>query len=79
MYEKPGFEGDFLEIDSEIFSFSESDVDESENLNFKSIGSLKILGGLWVFTLFLKKFLFCKNNNANGVIHFHVDCRPAAG
>lgn len=46
MYEKPGFEGDFLEIDSEIFSFSESDVDESENLNFKSIGSLKILGGL---------------------------------
>uniref|UniRef100_A0A3P8X1G1 Beta/gamma crystallin 'Greek key' domain-containing protein n=1 Tax=Cynoglossus semilaevis TaxID=244447 RepID=A0A3P8X1G1_CYNSE len=48
VYEKPGFEGDFLEIDSEIFSFSESDVDESENLNFKSIGSLKILGGLWV-------------------------------
>lgn len=46
MYEKPGFEGDFLEIDSEIFSFSESGVDESENLNFKSIGSLKILGGL---------------------------------
>lgn len=60
VYEKPGFEGDFLEIDSEIFSFSESGVDESENLNFKSIGSLKILGGLWVFTLFCYLFYFVK-------------------
>ncbi|XP_040920916.1 beta/gamma crystallin domain-containing protein 1-like isoform X2 [Toxotes jaculatrix] len=54
VYEKPGFEGSCLEIDSDVFSFCESEGDvatDSANLNsktLKSVGSLKIIGGLWV-------------------------------
>uniref|UniRef100_A0A3P9HID6 Beta/gamma crystallin 'Greek key' domain-containing protein n=1 Tax=Oryzias latipes TaxID=8090 RepID=A0A3P9HID6_ORYLA len=44
LFEKPGFEGSSLEIDSDIFSFS--DDDEANPL--KSVGSLKIIGGFWV-------------------------------
>lgn len=57
VYEKPGFEGSCLEIDSDIFSFSEGEGDvaaDGANLTSKkltSVGSLKITGGLWVFTL----------------------------
>lgn len=40
LFEKPAFEGSSLEIDSEVFSFS----DEENPL--KSVGSLKIIGGL---------------------------------
>lgn len=52
VYEKPGFEGSFLEIDSDVFSFSQADggwatdgadLDTNE---LKSVGSLKIIGGL---------------------------------
>lgn len=52
MYEKPGFEGSFLEIDSDVFSFSETEegiAAEGTNLytkELKSVGSLKIIGGL---------------------------------
>ncbi|XP_024146811.1 beta/gamma crystallin domain-containing protein 1 isoform X2 [Oryzias melastigma] len=42
LFEKPAFEGSSLEIDSEVFSFS----DEANPL--KSVGSLKIIGGFWV-------------------------------
>lgn len=52
VYEKPGFEGSCLEIDSDVFCFGESDegiaADEA-NLDSKklnSVGSLKIIGGL---------------------------------
>ncbi|XP_070705111.1 beta/gamma crystallin domain-containing protein 1-like [Pempheris klunzingeri] len=54
VYEKPGFEGSCLEIDSDIFSFCESEEDittDESNHNskkLKSVGSLKIIGGLWV-------------------------------
>uniref|UniRef100_UPI0037E8C346 beta/gamma crystallin domain-containing protein 1-like n=1 Tax=Semicossyphus pulcher TaxID=241346 RepID=UPI0037E8C346 len=54
VYEKPGFEGSSLEIDSDVFSFCESEGDiasEGENPNakkIKSVCSLKIIGGLWV-------------------------------
>ncbi|XP_037541097.1 beta/gamma crystallin domain-containing protein 1 [Nematolebias whitei] len=54
VYEQPGFEGSFLEVDSDVFSFSQADggmatdgadLDTNE---LKSVGSLKIIGGLWV-------------------------------
>uniref|UniRef100_A0A8C7Y2Z0 Beta/gamma crystallin 'Greek key' domain-containing protein n=1 Tax=Oryzias sinensis TaxID=183150 RepID=A0A8C7Y2Z0_9TELE len=44
LFEKPGFEGSSLEIESDIFSFS--DDDKANPL--KSVGSLKIIGGFWV-------------------------------
>lgn len=52
MYENPGFEGSCLEIDSDVFSFCEGEGDaatDSANLGpekVKSVGSLKIIGGL---------------------------------
>ena len=52
MYEEPGFKGSSLEIDSEVFSFCESEGDiATAGANFdatklKSVGSLKIIGGL---------------------------------
>lgn len=52
MYEKPGFEGSFLEIDSDVFSFCESeggisaDGAISDSKKPKSVGSFKIIGGL---------------------------------
>ncbi|XP_034555054.1 beta/gamma crystallin domain-containing protein 1-like [Notolabrus celidotus] len=54
VYESPGFEGSCLEIDSEVFSFSESEEDNppdgvnSDSKKIKSVGSFKIIGGLWV-------------------------------
>ncbi|XP_068199222.1 beta/gamma crystallin domain-containing protein 1-like isoform X2 [Antennarius striatus] len=54
VYEKPGFEGSGLEIDGDVFSFGESDGGlsaEAGNLDpekKKSVGSVKILSGLWV-------------------------------
>lgn len=52
MYEKPGFEGSCLEIDSDVFSFCESEEDVAtgganlDSEKVKSVGSLKIIGGL---------------------------------
>ncbi|XP_042359977.1 beta/gamma crystallin domain-containing protein 1-like isoform X2 [Plectropomus leopardus] len=54
VYEKPGLEGSCLEIDSDVFSFCESEGDIATNgsnhdsTKPKSVGSLKIIGGLWV-------------------------------
>ncbi|KAM3602603.1 uncharacterized protein V6R79_007197 [Siganus canaliculatus] len=54
VYEKPGLEGSYLEIDSEVFSFSESggglsiSGDSSGLTEVKSVGSLRVIGGLWV-------------------------------
>ncbi|XP_029984299.1 uncharacterized protein LOC115415031 [Sphaeramia orbicularis] len=51
VYERPGFEGSSLEVDSDIFSFCESDGDsapELESTKLTSARSLKINGGLWV-------------------------------
>lgn len=43
MYEKPHFEGSCLETDSDVFSLGE---DEGDSEKMKSVGSLKIIGGL---------------------------------
>lgn len=57
VYEKPGFEGSCLEIDSDVLSFCESEGSiAADGANFDSeklmsVGSLKIIGGLWVFIL----------------------------
>lgn len=57
VFEKPGLEGSCLEIDSDVFSICESQGDiatDGENMDstqLKSMGSLKIIGGLWVFIL----------------------------
>ncbi|XP_031177580.2 beta/gamma crystallin domain-containing protein 1-like isoform X1 [Sander lucioperca] len=53
VYEKPGLEGFCLEIDSDVFSFCESEAIAADGANFdstklNSVGSLKIIGGLWV-------------------------------
>ncbi|XP_029352764.1 beta/gamma crystallin domain-containing protein 1-like isoform X2 [Echeneis naucrates] len=54
VYEKPGFQGSCLEIDSELFGFSEDEEDivadctSFVSQKLKSVGSLKIIGGLWV-------------------------------
>lgn len=58
VYEKPGFEGSCLEIDADVFSFCESEAGFSaaganaDSKNLKSVGSLKVIGGLWVFFFF---------------------------
>ncbi|KAM4600991.1 uncharacterized protein ACJ7VT_020852 isoform 2-T2 [Polymixia lowei] len=48
VYERPGFEGSCMEIDSDIFSFSEDEGTSPDSKKLKSVGSLKITGGLWV-------------------------------
>uniref|UniRef100_A0A668AM84 Beta/gamma crystallin 'Greek key' domain-containing protein n=1 Tax=Myripristis murdjan TaxID=586833 RepID=A0A668AM84_9TELE len=54
VYEQPGFEGSSLEIDSEVFSFAEAEGEvaadgaDLDSQKLKSVGSLKIIGGLWV-------------------------------
>ncbi|XP_016524475.1 absent in melanoma 1 protein-like isoform X2 [Poecilia formosa] len=54
VYEKAGFEGSCLEIDSDVLSFYETEgglAAEGTNLEtraLKSVGSLKIIGGFWV-------------------------------
>ncbi|XP_058468488.1 beta/gamma crystallin domain-containing protein 1-like isoform X1 [Solea solea] len=52
LYEKPGFEGSYLEIDSDVFSFCEGEEDNPAQSAYldtvKAVGSLKIIGGLWV-------------------------------
>lgn len=47
VYEKPGFQGSSMEVDSNIFSFSEGEAPDSEKPT--SVGSLKVIGGMWVF------------------------------
>ncbi|KAG7239681.1 hypothetical protein INR49_028617, partial [Caranx melampygus] len=54
VYEKPGFEGSSVEIESDIFSFCGDEEDvaaDSEapvTRKLTSVGSLKIIGGFWV-------------------------------
>ncbi|KAK5600134.1 hypothetical protein CRENBAI_007492 [Crenichthys baileyi] len=54
VYEKPNFEGSWLEIDSDVFSFCETeggiaaDGASRDTKQIKSVGSLKIFGGFWV-------------------------------
>ncbi|XP_062323967.1 beta/gamma crystallin domain-containing protein 1-like isoform X2 [Osmerus eperlanus] len=46
VYEQSGFHGACVEIERDVFSFE--DATDLPNLKLKSVGSLKILGGLWV-------------------------------
>ncbi|XP_027896571.1 uncharacterized protein LOC114158874 isoform X1 [Xiphophorus couchianus] len=51
VYEKAGFEGSCLQIDSDVLSFCETEegiAADGTNLETKSVGSLKIIGGFWV-------------------------------
>ncbi|XP_019727166.1 absent in melanoma 1 protein-like isoform X2 [Hippocampus comes] len=48
VYEKPGLEGPYLEIDSDLFSFCKGDETDADTHEMKSVGSLKIIGGFWV-------------------------------
>lgn len=50
VYEKPAFEGSSMEIDTDVFSFCDEDEGEHDGsaTDPKSVGSLKINGGLWV-------------------------------
>ncbi|KAM6278818.1 beta/gamma crystallin domain-containing protein 1 [Porphyrio hochstetteri] len=48
VYEKPFFEGRHVEIESEVFMLDDKESEEKMRLPLTSVGSLKVLGGLWV-------------------------------
>ncbi|NXV74318.1 CRBG1 protein, partial [Atlantisia rogersi] len=48
IYEKPFFEGRHVEIESEIFMLDDKESEEKTRLPLTSVGSLKVLGGVWV-------------------------------
>ncbi|EOB03542.1 Absent in melanoma 1 protein, partial [Anas platyrhynchos] len=48
IYEKPFFEGRHVEVESEIFMLNDKESEEKRSLPFTSVGSMKVLGGIWV-------------------------------
>uniref|UniRef100_A0A663EEE9 Crystallin beta-gamma domain containing 1 n=1 Tax=Aquila chrysaetos chrysaetos TaxID=223781 RepID=A0A663EEE9_AQUCH len=48
IYEKPFFEGRHVEIESEIFMLDDKESEEKTRLPLTSVGSMKVLGGVWV-------------------------------
>uniref|UniRef100_A0A8C8BG57 Crystallin beta-gamma domain containing 1 n=1 Tax=Otus sunia TaxID=257818 RepID=A0A8C8BG57_9STRI len=48
IYEKPFFEGRHVEIESEVFMLDDKESEEKTRLSLTSVGSMKVLGGLWV-------------------------------
>ncbi|KAM6356215.1 beta/gamma crystallin domain-containing protein 1 [Podargus strigoides] len=48
IYEKPFFEGRHVEMESEIFMLDDKESEEKTRLSFTSVGSMKVLGGIWV-------------------------------
>nr|XP_009675214.1 PREDICTED: absent in melanoma 1 protein [Struthio camelus australis] len=48
VYEKPFFEGRHVEIESEIFMLNNKELEEKTVLPLASVGSMKVLGGVWV-------------------------------
>uniref|UniRef100_UPI00398F8772 uncharacterized protein isoform X2 n=1 Tax=Pristiophorus japonicus TaxID=55135 RepID=UPI00398F8772 len=50
VYEKPFFEGEQLELKTDVFSFIEGDEESAfcHTYPFANIGSMKVLGGFWV-------------------------------
>lgn len=48
LYEKAGFKGRCVEVQGDLFSCTETDINNSENHGLNGVESLKILGGLWV-------------------------------
>ncbi|KAM8833453.1 uncharacterized protein ACB058_017383 isoform 2-T2 [Synchiropus picturatus] len=48
LYEKPDFTGESIEVDQELYDLSTELDDEQSRKTLPTVGSLKILGGLWV-------------------------------
>ncbi|KAM4904060.1 beta/gamma crystallin domain-containing protein 1 [Sylvia borin] len=48
VYEKPFFEGRHVEIESEILMLDEKESEDKTRLPLASVGSMKVLGGVWV-------------------------------
>ncbi|NXA38478.1 CRBG1 protein, partial [Eudromia elegans] len=48
IYEKPFFEGRHMEIESEILMLNDKELEEKTVLPLASVGSMKVLGGVWV-------------------------------
>ncbi|XP_065591455.1 beta/gamma crystallin domain-containing protein 1 [Cyrtonyx montezumae] len=48
IYEKPFFEGRHVEVESEIFMLNDKESEEKTQLSLTSVGSMKVLGGVWV-------------------------------
>ncbi|XP_041827054.1 microtubule-associated protein futsch isoform X2 [Melanotaenia boesemani] len=53
VFEKPNFDGECFEVDADVYNFSEQEEEDAGNPDVKkkslcSVGSIKILGGLWV-------------------------------
>ncbi|TNN62029.1 Absent in melanoma 1 protein [Liparis tanakae] len=47
VFEKPNFDGQCMEVDSDVYNLQEEQPDESKRM-MSTMGSIKILGGLWV-------------------------------
>ncbi|XP_008939233.1 PREDICTED: absent in melanoma 1 protein [Merops nubicus] len=48
VYEKPFFEGRHVEVESEVLTLDDKASEEKARLPLSSIGSMKVLGGIWV-------------------------------
>ncbi|NXX91189.1 CRBG1 protein, partial [Centropus bengalensis] len=48
IYEKPFFEGRHVEVESEVFMLDDNESEEKTRLPLTSVGSMKVLGGVWV-------------------------------
>ncbi|NWW87845.1 CRBG1 protein, partial [Rhynochetos jubatus] len=48
IYEKPFFKGRHVELESEIFMLDDKESEGKTRLSLKSVGSMKVQGGVWV-------------------------------
>ncbi|MED6264534.1 hypothetical protein CHARACLAT_015941 [Characodon lateralis] len=48
VFEKPNFEGECLELHGDVYNLLEQQKRDENNTTLCSVGSIKILGGLWV-------------------------------
>uniref|UniRef100_A0A3B5LUR8 Beta/gamma crystallin 'Greek key' domain-containing protein n=1 Tax=Xiphophorus couchianus TaxID=32473 RepID=A0A3B5LUR8_9TELE len=48
VFEKPNFDGQCLELDGDVYNLLEQQKTDGKNTTLCSVGSIKILGGLWV-------------------------------
>uniref|UniRef100_A0A663LS74 Crystallin beta-gamma domain containing 1 n=1 Tax=Athene cunicularia TaxID=194338 RepID=A0A663LS74_ATHCN len=48
IYEKPFFEGRHVEMESEVVMLDDKESEDKTRLPLPSVGSMKVLGGLWV-------------------------------
>uniref|UniRef100_A0A3Q1IJV6 Beta/gamma crystallin 'Greek key' domain-containing protein n=1 Tax=Anabas testudineus TaxID=64144 RepID=A0A3Q1IJV6_ANATE len=46
LFEKPNFDGAYIEVDSDVYNLQKQEEEETDKL--PTVGSIKILGGLWV-------------------------------